>query len=171
MAVSKVVGCERKRLSDEEQTHQSRVGAKFTLKQSGRLGQKDIPMSQVEQGKKIADEAVSAARDSWNKRQAATEQTAHAGQEAFSASAEGARDFNRKVIEMAKTNTNAMFDFALKVAGAKEPSQIMELWSRHMQQQFEVLRKQSQELTSMGQKVATASTEPLSRVIDKTSKM
>jgi hypothetical protein len=71
---------------------------------------------------------------------------------------------------MAKTNTNALFDFALEVAGTKEPSQIMELWSQHTQKQFEILRNQSQELTSMGQKVATASTETLLRVIDKTSK-
>ena len=114
-------------------------------------------MSQVEQGKKIADKAASAARDSWNKGQAATEQTAQAGQEAFLASADGVRDFNRKVIEMAKTNTIALFDLALEVAGTKEPSRIMELWSQHTQKQFEILREQSQELTSMGQKVATAS--------------
>src|SRR5271163_31712 len=151
--------------------HQSRVGTKPTLTQSGHLGRKDIPTSQLEQGKNVADKALSAARDSWNKGQAATEQTAQAGQEAFLASADGVRDFNRKVIEMAKANTNALFDFALEVAGTKEPSQIMELWSRHTQKQFEVLRMQSEELTSMGQKVATASTEPLSRVIDKTSKM
>lgn len=128
-------------------------------------------MSQVEQGKKIADKAVSAARDSWNKGQAATERTAQAGQEAFFlASADSVRDFNRKVMEMAKTNTNALFDFALEVAGTKEPSQIMELWSQHARKQFEILHKQSQELTSMGQKLATATTEPLSRVMDKTLK-
>jgi hypothetical protein len=126
-------------------------------------------MSQVEQGKKIADKAASAARDSWNKGQAATEQTAQAGQEAFLASADGVRDFNRKVIEMAKTNTIALFD-APEVAGTKEPSRIMELWSQHTQKQFEILREQSQELTSMGHKVATASAEPLSRVIDKSLK-
>ena len=127
-------------------------------------------MSQVEQGKKIADKAVGAARDSWNKGKAATEQSAQAGQEAILASADSVRDFNRKVLEMAKTNTNTLFDFALAVAGTKEPSEIMELWSQHTQKQFEILRKQDQELTSMGQKVATASTEPLSRVIDKTLK-
>ena len=73
-------------------------------------------MGQVEQDKKIADKAVSAARDSWNKGQAATERTAQAGQEVFLASADSVRDFNRKVMEMAKTNTNALFDFALEVA-------------------------------------------------------
>ncbi len=127
-------------------------------------------MSEVEQGKKIADKAVGAASDSWNKKQAATEQTAQAGQEAILASADSVRDFNRKVVEMAKTNTNALFDFALAVVGTKDPSQIMELWSKHTQKQFEILHAQSQELTSIGQRVATASTEPLSRVFDKTLK-
>ena len=112
-----------------------------------------ITHESVEQGKKIADKPQIAARDRWNKGQEATEQTAQAGQEAFFlASADGVRDFNRKVIEMVKTNTNALFDFALEAAGTKEPSQIMELWSRHMQKQFEILDEQSGELTSMGRK-------------------
>ena len=109
-------------------------------------------MSQVEQGKKIADKAVGAARDSWNKGKAATEQSAQAGQEAILASADSVRDFNRKVLEMAKTNTNTLFDFALAVAGTKEPSEIMELWPQHTQKQFEILRKQEPELHPWGRK-------------------
>jgi hypothetical protein len=48
-------------------------------------------MSQFEQGKKIADKATTTARDTWNKGQATTEQTAQSVQESFSATADGAR--------------------------------------------------------------------------------
>jgi hypothetical protein len=123
-------------------------------------------MSQFEQGKKIADKAATTARDTWNKGQAATEQTAQAAQESFSATADSVRDFNLKVLEMARTNSNAFFDFALEVAGTKEPTQLMELWAQHARKQFETMGKQSQELTSMGQKLASASAEPLSRSFD-----
>jgi hypothetical protein len=123
-------------------------------------------MSQFEQNRKIADKAQTTARDTWNKGQATTEQTAQAAQESFSASADGVRDFNLKMLEMAKTNTNALFDFALEVARTKEPTQLAELWTQHARQLFETLGKQSQELTSMGQKVVSASAEPLSRSVE-----
>jgi hypothetical protein len=127
-------------------------------------------MSQFEQGRKIADKSQTTARDTWNKGQATTEQTAQAAQESFSASAVGVRDFNLKMLEMAKTNTNALFDFALEVARTKEPTQLAELWTQHARQLFETMGKQSQELTSMGQKVVGASAEPLSRSVEKALK-
>jgi len=127
-------------------------------------------MSPFEQGKKIADKATTTARDTGNKGQATTEQTAQSVQESVSATADGARNFNLKILEMAKTNTNALFDFALEVASTKEPTQLMELWTQHARQLFETMGKQSQELTSMGQKVASASAEPLSRGFDKALK-
>ena len=74
------------------------------------------------------------------------------------------------MLEMAKTNTNALFDFALEVARTKEPTQLAELWTQHARQLFETMGKQSQELTSMGQKVVSASVEPLSRSVEKALK-
>ena len=44
-----------------------------------------------------------------------------------------------------------------------EITQLMELWTQHARQLFETMGKQSQELTSLGQKLASASAEPLSR--------
>jgi hypothetical protein len=121
-------------------------------------------MSQFEQGRKIADKAQTTAPDTWN------EQTAQAAQESSSASADGFRDFNLKMLEIAKTNTNALFDFALEVARTKEPTQLAELWTQHARQLFETMGKQSQELTSMGQKVVSASADPLSRSVEKAPK-
>ena len=109
-------------------------------------------------------------RDALNKGEAATEKAAPAAQESFSASADGVRDFNLKMLEMAKTNTNALFDFALEVARIKEPTQLAELWTQHARQLCETMGKQSQELTSMGQKVVNASAEPLSRSVEKALK-
>jgi hypothetical protein len=124
-------------------------------------------MSQFDKNKKTAEGMV---RDALNKGEAATEKTSQAAQESFSASADGVRDFNLKMLEMAKTNTNALFDFALEVARTKEPTQLAELWTQHARQLFETMGKQSQELTSMGQKVVSASAEPLSRSVEKAPK-
>jgi hypothetical protein len=97
-------------------------------------------MSQFEQGKKITD--VGATRDALNKGKAATEQTAQAAQDSLSATADGVRDFHLKIIEMTQTNANTFFDFARELARTKEPAQLMELWSQHARQQFEILSKQ-----------------------------
>ena len=124
-------------------------------------------MSQFDKNKKTAEGMV---RDALNKGEAATEKTVLAAQESFSASADGVRHFNLKMLEMAKTNTNALFDFALEVARTKEPTQLAELWTQHSRQLFETMGKQSQELTSMGQKVVSAGAEPLSRSAEKALK-
>ena len=79
----------RSTFSSGNKRHQSRVRNQVSHTRRGHLGRERHSHEPVEQGKKIADKALSAARDSWNKGQAATEQTAQAGQEGFLASADG----------------------------------------------------------------------------------
>ena len=81
----------------------------------------------------------------------------------YSSAAEGIRDFNLRLIEMAQTNTMAALDFARELATAQGPSEAMALWSSHARKQFETMTEQSRELTTLGQKVATSSAEPMTR--------
>ena len=73
---------------------------------------------------------------------------------------ENIRDFNVKMIEMARANTEAVFEFARQLATAKTPSEIMELWTSHARKQFEMLSGQTQELTALGQKLTGESAGP-----------
>jgi len=81
----------------------------------------------------------------------------------YSSAAEGIRDFNLRLIEMAQTNTMAALDFARELATAQGPSEAMALWSSHARKQFETMTEQTRELTTLGQKVATSSAEPMTR--------
>ena len=66
-----------------------------------------------------------------------------------------ASDYGLKVIEAARVNTNAAFDFAGELITAKTLSEVIELSSAHARKQFEAFTEQSKELSALVQKVAT----------------
>ena len=102
----------------------------------------------MNENKNFADKTARAARETFEKGSAATQQSARGTQESFSAVAEGIRDFNVRLMEMAQLNTVAALDF---------------FWSSHAQKQFETLTEQSKELTALAQRIATSSAEPITR--------
>jgi hypothetical protein len=120
-------------------------------------------MSQFDQGRKTTERAAGMARDAANRGEEAIQQSIQAATDNFSMSTSGFREFNLKMIEIARENTMAFFDFASKAMTTTEPNAMMELWQAHTQTQMEMLSKQSKELTTLGQKLATEGTEPLSR--------
>ena len=66
-----------------------------------------------------------------------------------------------KVIEAARANTNAAFDFATQIMTVKSLSEMVELSTAHTRKQFETFTGQSKELAAIAQKVATESVEPV----------
>ena len=106
--------------------------------------------------KNFADKTTRAARETFEKGSAATQQSARGAQESFSAVAEGIRDFNVRLMEMAQLNTVAALDFAREMSTAKGPADAAALWSSHAKRQFETLTEQSKELTALAQRIATS---------------
>jgi phasin len=71
------------------------------------------------------------------------------------------------VIEAARTNANAAFDFAGELLTAKTLSEVIELSSAHARKQFETLTAQGKELSALAQKVATDTCEPIKTGMNK----
>jgi phasin len=117
----------------------------------------------MNENKNFGDKTARAARETFEKGSAATQQSARGAQESFSAVAEGIRDFNIRLMEMAQLNTVAALDFAREMSTAKGPADAAALWSSHAQKQFETLTEQSKELTALAQRIATSSAEPITR--------
>jgi hypothetical protein len=95
--------------------------------------------------------------------------TAKAGHEAAAEAAKGAdqaaalmRELNVTLIDMAKANTEAVFDFAHRLATA-QPSDLPQVWAELGQKQLELAADQSRELSKLGQRIAGAGTEPFTR--------
>jgi hypothetical protein len=116
-------------------------------------------MNEYDQSRKPANKSAAAAIGTLEKGKAALEQSA-------GITLENIRVLNVKMIDMARANTEAAFDLALKIATSKTPADVMELWSEHARRQFELLNEQTKELSALGQKMAGETVEPIARSVN-----
>ena len=89
--------------------------------------------------REFAERGVAQAKDTYEKMKAAAEEATDVLETTYSTATKGASDYGLKVIEAARTNTNAAFDFAGELMAAKTLSEVVELSSAHARKQFETL--------------------------------
>ena len=116
------------------------------------------------------NEASKFARESFDRTLETGAETVRGVQEGFTSALENVRDLNIRLINMARANTNAAFDFASEVAEAKAASDVVQAWTTHATKQFDILTKQASELTTLGQQFATTASEPVTRRVAQGSK-
>jgi hypothetical protein len=110
-----------------------------------------------DQARRTADRTARTAREAVEKG------SAGGAEQSYLAAADGFRDFNVRLIEMAHTNTLAALDSVREISTARGPSEAASLWSSHAQKQFETLTEQAKELTALAQRIATSSAAPMTR--------
>lgn len=118
--------------------------------------------------KDMAEKSVVTARGNYEKFKAAAEQTTDLLEGSYSTAAKGVAEYNVKSLEILRTNINSAFDFFASVLAAKSASEAVELSSSHLRTQYESLQAQAKELSSLAQKIATDSSEPLKAAAEKT---
>ena len=111
--------------------------------------------------REFAEKSVSQCKDNWEKMKAATEEATGVIEDSYATASKGCSDYGLKVIEAARVNTNANFDYAGKLLGVKSLSEAIELSTAHLRSQYEAFAAQSKGLSALAQKVATEATEPL----------
>jgi phasin len=122
----------------------------------------EIPKMEVPAAfREIAEKGISQAKENYDKVKAAAEGATDMLEETYATATKGATDYGLKLIETARSNTNAAFDFFGELLAVKSPSELIELTTAHTRKQFEALTAQGKELTALAQKVATDSSEPL----------
>ena len=109
----------------------------------------------------IAERSLSQAKDNYEKIKSAAEEATSVLEDTYATATKGATDYGLKVIELARDNSNAAFDFAAELIGAKTFSEVIELSTAHARKQFETMTEQGKELASLAQKVATEAVEPI----------
>ena len=128
----------------------------------------DIPKVEMPAAfREFAERGVAQAKDTYEKMKAAAEEATDVLETTYSTASKGASDYGLKMIEVARVNTNAAFDFAGEVMAAKTLSEVVELTSAHARKQFEALTQQSKELNALAQKVATETAEPIKSGVNK----
>ena len=111
--------------------------------------------------REMAEKGTAQAKASYEKLSAATAAASGVMQDAGATATQGFKGANAKVLEFARTNSNAAFDYANALLGVKSPSEFVQLSSEQARKQFEVLSAQTKELTALSQKVMLETTEPL----------
>ena len=116
----------------------------------------DLPKMEVTPAfRELADKGVAQARDTYEKAKAAAEQATNQLKDAYTTAAKGATDYNIKVIEIARANTNTAVDNAFELLGVKSLTEFVELSTKHARKQFEAMTAQTRELAELAQKVTT----------------
>jgi phasin len=122
----------------------------------------DLPKIEVPAAfRELAEKGVSQAKENYEKIKAAAEQTTDLLEETYASASKGAADYGLALIEVARVNTNAAFDFYSELLGVKSFSEAIELSTAHARKQFEALTSQSKDLAALATKVATETAEPI----------
>jgi phasin len=120
--------------------------------------------------RELAEKSVSQAKENYEKMKSAAEQATDVLEDTYATATKGVSDYGLKVIEAARENTNAAFDFATELMTVKSLSEVVELSTAHTRKQFEALTAQSKELVAIAQKVATDTAEPMKESFGKAFK-
>jgi phasin len=127
----------------------------------------EVPKMEVPAAfREIAEKSVTQAKDNWEKIKAATEEATDLIEGSYATASRGAADYNLKLLEAARANTNATFDYAGQLLGVKSLSEAVELSTTHLRKQFDILNAQTKELTALAQRVATDTVEPLKESVN-----
>ena len=109
----------------------------------------------------FAEKGISQAKDTYTRMKTAAEEATGIMESTCANASKGAADYGLKVVEMARANSNATFDFATQMLGARTFAQAIEISTAHTRRQIESLTEQTRELMSLAQKVAIHTAAPI----------
>jgi phasin len=111
--------------------------------------------------REMAEKGIVQAKDTYAKMKTAAEEATGILEHTYANASKGAADYGLKVIEAARTNSNAAFDFATELLSARTMAQMVEISTAHTRKQIESVTEQARELSALAQKVATTTAEPI----------
>ncbi len=119
---------------------------------------RDLMKSSIEQAKQAFDTFVTSSEKAWETIEVSSK-----------AAAGGMKSLNEKIAEITRSNADANFNLALKLAEAKDMSEALELQNAHARKQMETFSKQLEEIRDLTAKLikeATAETSGGEEALD-----
>jgi phasin len=120
--------------------------------------------------REFAEKSVSQAKENYEKMKSAAEEATDLLEGTYATASRGAADYGIKMLEAARANTNAAFDFASEFITVRSLSEAVELSTAHARKQFDALSAQAKELAVLAQKVTAETTEPVKESFSKAFK-
>jgi phasin len=111
--------------------------------------------------RELAEKAIAMAKENYDKMKSGAEEATDVLEETYSTASKGCSGYGLKLIETARTNTNAAFDLIGELMAVKSYAEAVELSTAYMRKQFDAMTAQVKELSEEAQKVATDSAEPI----------
>jgi phasin len=128
----------------------------------------DLPnMEMPEAFREMAEKGVERTKDACEKAKVASERAADLFEDTYDTAVKRATNYNHKLIEIARTNTRAAFDYVHALLGAKSPSEFIELSTAQMRKQFETMAAQNKELCTLAQEMTTEAAETIKTGVSK----
>jgi phasin len=122
----------------------------------------DFPNSEMPAPfREMATQVAAQAKETVEKMGNATGEASRLVESACTSAASGAAEYNRKLVEVARSNTQAVFDYSLALLKVTTLNEVVELSSAHVQKQFEAMSAQTKELAALAHKAAAAAMEPM----------
>ncbi len=115
--------------------------------------------------REIAEKGIAQAKENYEKVKSAAEQATDTLEETYTTATQGASGYGLKLIETARTNSNAAFDLYGELLTAKTYAEVVEKTTAYMRAQFDVMTEQAKTLAEHAKKVATDTAEPIKESI------
>ena len=106
-------------------------------------------MEMPEAFREMAEKGVAHAVDTNAKAKAASEAAAELLERTYTTAAKDTANYNLKIIEIARTNTRAAFDYTHELLGVKSASEFIELSTAQMRKQFDIVSAQNKALCTL----------------------
>ncbi len=122
----------------------------------------EIPKMEVPAAfREIAEKSIAQAKEGYDKMKSAAEEATDMLEDTYATASKGCSAYGLKLIEVARTNSNAAFDLFGELLTAKSYAEVVELSSTFMREQFDTMSAQAKELAEEAQKLATETAEPM----------
>jgi phasin len=126
----------------------------------------DIPKMEVPAAfREIAEKGIAQAKENYEKVKSAAEKATDTLETAYTTASTGCSGYGLKLIETARTNSNAAFDLYGQLLTAKTYAEVVEKTTAYMRAQFDVMTEQAKTLGEHAKKVATDTAEPIKESI------
>ncbi len=124
-------------------------------------------MEMPEALREMTEKGVEQTRDACERAKVASEEAADLLENTYEAAVKRTTEYNHKLIEIARTNTRAAFDYFHDLLGVKSPSEFIELSTAQMRKQYETMSAQNKELCALAQEMATEAAEKIRAGVSK----
>lgn len=120
--------------------------------------------------KSMAERGVAQARETYETMKSLADETSGAVEQSYSAASKGFTNLNQRMIDVARGNMNASFDYMQALSQVTSFSEAVDVQTQFASKQFEILRSQWTELSGLTTAVAQEAFSPLKDTMAKSFK-